>query len=251
MKVSDKAALQKLGEPMAQELIKQYAAEQSPLNKILTMQANRQPTGLVDEAGNPITLMPKEAQAAKDFRQSVFGEGRSNPDVRSNFGKLQRATQAVNLIKAIPEGKPNPGEMSNIATAVAGLVQNGNLVTDAKMREILPRNVELSVAGIKQFLTSEPQGAEQTKFLNRFKNEIDSEVNGARNTLHKWIDTHGDSVAGTFNDKVRQNIQGAAHRFIDEGYYNPSTAKIRKQVNTKTGAVRWVDEKGNPAEAPK
>lgn len=163
----------------------------------------------------------KEDKAVGQMRQDVLFKRGTNPQISQSINTLRRANQVVNLMDSLPEGGPIPSELANIATGLGALVSGSNVVTDSRLKEVLPKNLDLSWASVKQWLTSNPQGADQHEFLKRFRREIDAETKGARQTLHGYLDSVGDSYSGSVSPERHAQLLKAGHDFVDRGYYTP------------------------------
>jgi hypothetical protein len=214
------AALGQVGkaqQPITTDLLREYGSDNGAAARA---QANYY-RGLTSQNAQASRELKQQQDSTNRMHDDMFFKRGTNPQVSQSLAKLQRATSAIALMDKIPEGGPIPGEMSNIASAVAGLATNGNMVTNEKLKEILPSNVDLTTAGITQWLTSEPQGADQQKFLQRFRREIDGETRAARNTLSNYQDAQADSYIGRIPDAVHQQMRQAGQRFLDNSYYNP------------------------------
>jgi hypothetical protein len=185
-------AVNKGDQPIAQELLREYASD----NNAATRNQAAYYRALAGGVGQEQKASAAQQKAIDRMHDDMFLKRGTNPQVSQSLGKLQRATSAIALMDQIPASGPIPGEMSNIASSLAGLVTGGNTITDEKLKEILPNNVELTAAGIKQWLTSEPQGADQQAFLQRFRREIDGETKAARNTIGSYQDAQADSYVG-------------------------------------------------------
>lgn len=219
--------VQKQRQPLSQDALKQFAIENSSADKEQGNYFRQLATGVKEKNKNDAD----ERKNIHDFRDSVFFKGRTAPEIRQSIGKLQRGNSAIALMDVLPPEGPTRGEMSNIATSLAGLVGQGNIVTNDKIKEIMPENVDLEVSDLKRWLTSEPKGADQKAFLDRFRREIEVEIKRSRKTLRDYQNGQAASYAGKINEKDLKQILDAAGGFIDHGYYNPEERD--KAVNSQ------------------
>jgi hypothetical protein len=258
-------AVNKSRQPVTSDLLKEYGADN---NAVIKEQAGYY-RGLAGNERETARQIKEQNNLLNRMHDDMFFKRGTNPQVSQSINKLQRATSAIALMDQLPPDGPIPGELSNIASAVAGLATGGNVVTNEKMREILPKNVDLTIAGIKQWLTSEPQGADQQKFLQRFRREIDGEARAAHNTLSRYQDAQADSYMGRVPETMHQQLRKAGQNFLDHSYYNPDNPRAylgpqsagaaggeaassappvqgaKPIVNKKTGEKAWLMPDGS------
>lgn len=215
--------VQKARQPLTQDVAKQLQTETSGENGYLRAVASKlseKPTGLLDEKGQPIVLDKDQRKAAADFNNIVMLGGRGAPaEVRRSIGKLQSAMQYQNLVAAIPNGEPNAQEMSDLTSALAGLVSNQSATTDHKFTTLYPKSMALDANSIIQWFTSEPHGVNQREWLKRWGNEVNAEKQGAYRTVNSWIDAKEKQFSGILLPAAyAKHSANQAREFFKQGY---------------------------------
>jgi hypothetical protein len=244
----------KAGNPLASDYLKEYANANSTASKYYGIlargelqkqkdAANRVPTSINDENGNPITLTKQQSQIGQKLWQASLLKGRElNTQDQQNVAKLIRSSTAVNLITRVYQAT-TPQEMASLGTDMAGLVGNSNVITDTQAAKFIPKNIENSAAGITQWFLSEPQGKPQQQWLHRWMAEIDQQAMGARQALHSFIKGNSDSAQSLgLHPKVAKSIEQSGHDHLDQGYYNPDAPTVKQQ------AVRWMLDPKNASD---
>lgn len=230
-----------------QDLLKQYGVDTGAVGK---EQANYYRT-LSSNARDEGKLRNQENKDIADFRNGMFMRGRgASQETKAPLDVLNRASRAVSLMDSLQNGKANPSEMSNIASALAGMVSGSNVVTDTKLREILPSNVALTADGIRQWIMSEPRGADQTAFLERFRREVAAEAAQARKSIYGYQDSLADSFDGTMDPGTHQKIFKSGRGRLDKMYYNPDADPVLDAINLKMG-IKPAAKKGADGAPPK
>jgi hypothetical protein len=195
-----------------------------------------------------------------------LGRG-SNAQVQQSIGKLRSGVQFENLLAALPNGQPTNKDMADLTSALGQTVNGSNVLTDHRFSSLYPSSMPLTAANVVQWLTGDPQGVDQTKWINRMLNEVRAEKAGAQKTVNKWTDAQAEYYkAAGLPPKFVDTAANSAKKFWSEGYEPvagvgkftgiPATNQrvpqngppdaippgMKLQVNKKTGATRLVPQ---------
>jgi hypothetical protein len=255
MKANDQ--VQKERQPMTSDLLKEYSSDNNSVSKAQVAYLQTQAkiardqargiassvdTGMTDDTGNKIILNAHQAPIADKMHQAMFLGRGSNMQVQQSIAKLRSGAQFENLIAAIPKGQPTPQDMADLTSALGQTVNGTNILTDHRFAGLYPGGAPLSAAGVAQWLTGDPHGVNQTKWINRMLNEVQAEKAGANKTLGTWVDSqedyygstglppafvhHGAQAAKSFYNHGYEPVAGVG-KFVPTGAQQPDTTGVK------------------------
>jgi hypothetical protein len=139
-----------------------------------------------------------------------------NPaNARGEYGKNYSRTQAAKRVMALAvdeAGNPkdlNPQQMAELAQSVASLI-GGSSAAQAQIEHLLPSSYTRDLAGIQQYLTSEPHGAGQVAFVKAnvelAKREAQVAQQGIEDT-RKLLGTKHQRILTSNPNEARKTLQ--------------------------------------------
>jgi hypothetical protein len=122
-----------------------------------------------------------QAKSDKDFMAMGKDLEEGTASSRSDLGRhAQTVSAADKLLTLGKQGAKQPGgldsrQIEEAAVASAALVGGGNGPAQSTVQALVPHNMASSAAGIKEWLMSEPQGADQQAFVARMMETAERE----------------------------------------------------------------------------
>lgn len=120
-------------------------------------------------------MMMKEKQDQMNIKRGEKMTAELDPD-RSrtgNFGKAAAVVQSANkidgLFQQFPDGNIPSTQTVELATSVAGLLTNGSPQSQKQIDELVPHSAKGDFNKIASWITNDPRGNDQKKFMNLLK----------------------------------------------------------------------------------
>ena len=111
--------------------------------------------------------------------------------------KLQAAQSLEGLLNQYPDlNKMNPNQIAEFTSGFNNLITGGQ-ATDVKLRKILPNDIGMSGANVLQWISNNPQGAQQKAFLNQMGQSVKTQKKIAEDQINDGLNKHLESVAKT------------------------------------------------------
>jgi hypothetical protein len=218
--------------PIAQELLKQYASENSAEGKYWSQAMKRMGDG------------DKAFEKAMD---DILMKGRQSVTIKQAQEKLGRVNSAMGLIEAIEsnpnlveQGKYNPADMNELTASVAATINNTSVTTDSMRKSLEVANAPLSAAGIVQWFNAKPHGVEQQEWINRFVRTLDAEYE----QVDRKVGAHYRGVlaraARRVSPEEMEILKQESEAFRREAYRKPSV--VYEEAKNKGAEARGVKE---------
>lgn len=240
-----KAALQKeinaARAPMATELLKQYASDNSVQSKALRQ--------LAQQSGQSTKQANKLADNVM-FRRGVA------PQVRVPIMTLNRVNAANTIIDNVlkdQKGLVDPNELKEMGASVAQVVLNSNDITDEKFKAFVVDNVKTQVADLSQYIFSKPKGIDQKEWLMRYKKTLKREQAVAKQALKSYQGAEYKIAEGLGMDPRQiEAVKAGGDYWLDSGY--PDVQELGGgpvEVYNSAGEMKMVNPEnlGKAAEA--
>lgn len=136
-----------------------------------------------DENGNPIYASKSQAAYNKslDTQTNKQFENLNNTldwskQVRSAYGVtaqgLHRAERLEGLVSRYKDMNLDTRETEELAIGLNSLLQGSNVSAQEQVKGLVPKSVIGNVQKFKEWLTNEPQGLQQQKFVERMMNDV-------------------------------------------------------------------------------
>ncbi len=161
-------------------------------------------------------------------------------------GRLNNADRAAALIYD-DNGKElnlNPEQMGEAAQAWAAMIGNGSVQADAAVTRLLPHTASGKIADVKQWITGEPQGADQQAFLKMMGDSIRREKAVAYSHLRK-AQVQAAAGSRTFREKYPDKFNA----IVQSAGIDPSEIDEKWQYAPK-GVEEEAPKKNPPPMAP-
>lgn len=200
--------------PVAQELIKAYSSENSAQSRYL----------------NNITKKDKSsANAFAKAKENILMTGRNAPkyavQAQEKLGRVNSAMALIEAVEndpnAVAQGKYDPASMEELTSAVAGTVNNSNVVTDSMREALKIRNLPLSTAGVLQYLTGKPDPVHQKEWIARIVRTLEAEHHRANTKLEAYHDEVADINHAEIGDENYDLLKRLAKRNRDNAFPSP------------------------------
>jgi hypothetical protein len=132
------------------------------------------------------------AQARRDIKASdIIKDASSDLDptraTNNTFAKLyftEARGQALEaLVNRVPGGNPYNAEMVDLAAGLYSLITRSNIPSERLIQGIIPKSIGRNVAMVQQWLTNDPKGMGQQKFVDRIRKTVQAEMAVANNQI--------------------------------------------------------------------
>ncbi len=214
-----KAALQKeinaARQPMAQELLRQYASDNSAESKYLSQLAKM--TGQTDKDS-------RELGKQVMFQRGIPGE------VRRPIATLDRIGKAYALIENIEkdqQGALTGIEMAELGAALATSVTGSNVLTDHQMKAFVPPGVDLTGAAIGEWLTGTPMTVEKKEWLKMFKKTLYREQLAAKRSVRGYQQALLSRDKGIVPEERHKAISSAGEQWLSTSFPDIDMGTVR------------------------
>lgn len=170
----------------------------------------------------------------KDFTDRMNPDAKGfNNQVRKNIDLAQSADRAQAVLDTYKDpqtGKYNipPERLGDLNLSVVNLLTGGKTTVHA-LKSITPSNVKLDSAHIMEWLTGNPHGAEQTKWMEDYQGLLNRENKISKEYVRNYFDqqlesakrnplyhSNPDYFSGLHGDKVKQYNLGEVESRFDE-----------------------------------
>lgn len=149
----------------------------------------------------------------------------TNPD-----GSVQKDNTGKPIVKDL-----NPTLMGEAAQSWASMISSGGSQADAAVERLLPHTASGQLANVKEWITSEPQGAGQQAFLKQMSDSIERE----RQVSEGLLKSAQVQAAGKFTNLKRNRSDAWDNQLVNAGIdpkdvdpngrYNPNWQMKQKQ----------------------
>lgn len=187
---------------------------------------------------------------AMDFKKDLVADKAAGGAIGQVGKALYSIERAEALIKPDKLGKVNlnPLQMRELSTAVARVISGGGTTAVSQIEELTPHTVGSNTAKVVEWLTNEPKGANQQKFVHMFKDMLSREkqvLNEQRKQFIKTVAPAHQAFKKENPELYKEMLEGEG---LDENlnYVEP---KIEHPQDTE--AIEWAKNKiktGNPQE---
>ena len=123
--------------------------------------------------------------------QGILGQSNTELDpmraaTGNSFGQLAystiRAQGATGLLNRFADNL-TPQEMPDYGAAVYALISRSNRPNEQMIKDIIPASAQGSIAGVRNWISNDPQGTDQQRFLQRGGQTIQAEATIAGNQI--------------------------------------------------------------------
>lgn len=156
-----------------------------------------------------------------------FGPTRGGQD----YQKQKQIMSSADRVKALTaQGESQPGGLDNrqiheVAIAAANLVSGGTGAAQATVESLVPHSYSGSAAGIEEWLSGNPKGAEQQEFVKRMAETADREKHLATEKVRSYnantLQSAQDFLPQEKYDKFKNKYVGNDAQFDENGNYIP------------------------------
>lgn len=121
--------------------------------------------------------------------------------------KLQQSQSLEGLLNQYPDlNKMPPAQIAEFTSGFNNLVTGGQ-ATDVKLRKILPNNIAMHGADILQWISVNPQGAQQKEFLDQMSNSIKAQKKVAEDQINEGLNKHLKSIERTLRPEDVKSLR--------------------------------------------
>jgi hypothetical protein len=225
------------------------------LEQRIKLAQENQATKAETHVGDQVVKLQKETADKMNPDAKGFGN-----EVRLQIHQVQTGNRAEALMDLYRQKDGSyilpPQRQADVNLLITNLLTNGHMSVQA-LKSITPSNIELTTKDITQWFTSNPQGADQTKWLNDYMRVLKTE----RNQAQQFVDGYFRSQANDYKqsdlyNKMNDQQKAFADNLAEErikrfsrGVVPPEEYKDNEIKPTlpyskhKTGETREIDGK--------
>lgn len=146
----------------------------------------------------------EKEQAGLDKAETHLADVINPNKARSGeMGKNQARLNAAGRVSALVDqyGNPSAIPMRELATTVGNMLTMGSQTAVQQINELVPHTMSGNVAKIQEWLTNEPQGLDQQKFVKMYSDIANREAKVAGDQLKDAQFTEAKNAAGNLQKK--------------------------------------------------
>jgi hypothetical protein len=174
-----------------------------------------------------------------------------NNEVRKQIDlsvSADRAQQVMDQYKQ-PDGtyKIPPERLGDLNLSVVNLLTNGKSSVHA-LKSITPKNVNLDGASIAEWISSNPVGVDQTKWMQDYQALLNRESHISKKFTKDYLDsTYNSMKQNDLYKSYKKGVQDPKEDFFENAYQNKLQQFNLTNVDTKPAADHSNTEGGNTA----
>lgn len=154
--------------------------------------------------------------------------------------KLQTAQSLEGLLSQYPDlNKMNPNQIAEFTSGFNNLITGGQ-ATDVKLRKILPNDIGMSGANVLQWISNNPQGAQQKAFLDQMAQSVKTQKKVAEDQINQGLNKHLESIEKTLRPEDVESlrtIRGITKPSKNQSSSEGGTVSIRRKSDGSIAKV--------------
>jgi hypothetical protein len=179
-------------------------------------------------------------------------------EMGKNQARVNSAERIETLLKQFPDGNIPKIQTRELATSVGALLSNGSSTAVSQIDELVPHTMKGNAAKIAEWVTGDPQGSQQQKFIKLYadtaarekqtaaKQIVQAQVKKAFSTHKKLKDLDPDAfysnlsaATGLDTDQIKdmEKQKGFKGQLLDEAAPKPAV----KPHHQDDEAVKWAN----------
>lgn len=154
-------------------------------------------------------------KALKELGTDIDPSGPKAGEFGKNMARVNAGKRVLQLVEG-PEGyNINPSKMTELASSVASLINSGGAATEGTIMHLLPKTAGGDLAHTMEWLTGNPQGAEQQEFVHQLVDTAKREVGVAQGGIREVQRARLTRHQGAFKQWPKE-LTATARRYLPE-----------------------------------